>query len=216
MKRLVLLLCCALLVSAPALAQVPGFSFGFGVQGNATNFNVGTSQGDLQQVYGLGIGGGIHLDLGLPLLSFRISGDYLTISPDADKYKSYAQRLLPGVNVGIEGGKIEMWSANANLKLVILPIPIVHPYVTGGAGLARLKFQDATILLNGLRVPVAGGSYAKFLALDSQTKTTANIGAGVDLVIGPLSLYGEVKVNWIFTDPKTSSQVPIGTIGITF
>jgi hypothetical protein len=67
MKRIALLLCCALLAGAPALAQVPGVSLGFGVHGNATNFNVGTSYGDLQQVYGLGIGGGIHLDLAIPL-----------------------------------------------------------------------------------------------------------------------------------------------------
>lgn len=216
MKRLALVLCCALLVSAPALAQVPGFSVGFGVHGNATNFNLGTAQGDLQQVYGLGLGGGLHLDFDIPLLSFRVSGDYISISPDQDKYKALAQKILPGVNVAIEGGKIEMWSGNANLKLVLLPIPIIHPYVTGGVGLAQLKFQSATILLNGQRIPVEGGDYAKFLALDSQTKTTANVGAGVDLVLGGLKLYGELKINWIFTDPKTSSQVPIGTIGITF
>ena len=70
--------------------------------------------------------------------------------------------------------------------------------------------------VNGAKLPVPGGDYAKFLALDSKTLTTANVGAGVDLTLGGLTLFGELKLNWIFTDEKTSSQVPIGTVGITF
>jgi hypothetical protein len=31
-----------------------------------------------------------------------------------------------------------------------------------------------------------------------------------------LTLYGELKLNWIWTKPHTSSQIPIGTVGITF
>jgi len=226
MKRLVLLVCCILLVSAPALAQVPGVSVGFGVHGNVTNFKLGPENPtnfsitnprvSLQDVYGLGLGGGIHLDIDIPILSFRVSGDYISISPDDAKLKTIAQRLLPGLNIAIEGGKIEMWSGNVNAKLVILPIPVVHPYVTGGVGLAKLNFETATVLVNGAKLPVPGGDYAKFLALDSKTLTTANVGAGVDLALGGLALFGELKLNWIFTDPKTSSQVPVGTVGITF
>jgi len=221
MKRPLLFLSIIVLASATAFAQVPGVSVGFGVHGNATNFNLGIPEDEikstaLQDVYGLGIGGGIHLDLDLPIITLRVSGDYLTMSPDEAKYKQIAQAYVPGLNVSIEGGKIEMFSGNLNAKMVILPIPVVKPYITGGVGLARLKFGAATLIVNGARVPVEGKDYEKFLALDSQTKTTANVGAGVDLTLGPVSLFGELKLNWIFTDPKTSSQIPVGTVGITF
>jgi hypothetical protein len=38
----------------------------------------------------------------------------------------------------------------------------------------------------------------------------------VDLDLGPITLYGEVKVTWILTEGKTSTEVPLGTVGITF
>ena len=213
MKRLVLLVCCILLATATSSAQV-----GFGVQGNATNFN---TEGVANDIYGLGLGGGLHLDFGTPVIGIRVSGDYMFMSPDKDKYSAYAvsmigQTLAQGAT--IDGGKMEVFSANANAKLVILPLPVVHIYATGGIGVARVKFNEATVNIPsvGYSKKLTEDEIAKLLGIDSQTKMTTNVGAGLDIALGGITLFGEVKLNWIYTDPNTTAMIPIGTVGITF
>jgi len=213
MKRLVLLVCCILLATATSSAQV-----GFGVQGNATNFN---TEGVANDIYGLGLGGGLHLDFGTPVIGIRVSGDYMFMSPDKDKYSAYAvsmigQTLAQGAT--IDGGKMEVFSANANAKLVILPLPVVHIYATGGIGVARVKFNEATVNIPsvGYSKKLTEDEIADLLGIDSQTKMTTNVGAGLDIALGGITLFGEVKLNWIYTDPNTTAMIPIGTVGITF
>jgi opacity protein-like surface antigen len=213
MKRLVLLVCCILLATATSSAQV-----GFGVQGNATNFN---TEGVANDIYGLGLGGGLHLDFGTPVIGIRVSGDYMFMSPDKDKYSAYAvsmigQTLAQGAT--IDGGKMEVLSANANAKLVILPLPVVHIYATGGIGVARVKFNEATVNIPsvGYSKKLTEDEIADLLGIDSQTKMTTNVGAGLDIALGGITLFGEVKLNWIYTDPNTTAMIPIGTVGITF
>jgi len=213
MKRLALLVCCIFLAIAPSFAQVS-----FGVQGNAFNFN---TEGVANDIYGLGLGGGVHLDFGTPVIGIRVQGDYLFLSPDKDKYSAYAAQLLGAAlsqGASIDGGKMEVWTANANAKLVLLPLPVVHIYATGGIGMASISFNEATINIPALGVSrkLSEQEVAQLLGLDKQTKMTTNVGAGIDIALGGLALYGEVKLNWIWTAPHTSSQIPIGTIGITF
>jgi opacity protein-like surface antigen len=201
------------LVTATSSAQV-----GFGVQGNATNFN---TEGVANDIYGLGLGGGLHLDFGTPVIGIRVSGDYMFMSPDKDKYSAYAvsmigQTLAQGAT--IDGGKMEVFSANANAKLVILPLPVVHIYATGGIGVARVKFNEATVNIPsvGYSKKLTEDEIADLLGIDSQTKMTTNVGAGLDIALGGITLFGEVKLNWIYTDPNTTAMIPIGTVGITF
>ncbi len=209
MKRLVLLVCCILVATAPSFAQVS-----FGVHGNALNFN---TEGYANDVYGLGLGGGIHLDFGTPVIGIRVSGDYMFLDPDENKYKAAAASYLGSLaqNLTIDGGRMEIWSANANAKLVIFPLPVVHIYATGGIGLASISFKEATVTVPGLP-PYKVTDPGAVLGLDKQTKMTTNVGAGLDIALGGLAIFAELKVNWIFTDPNTSSQVPVGTVGITF
>jgi opacity protein-like surface antigen len=213
MKRLVLLVCCILLVTLPSFAQVS-----FGIQGNALNFN---TEGVANDIYGLGLGGGIHLDLGTPIIGLRFQGDYIFLSPDKNKYTAYATSLLGATlasGASIDGGKMEIWTANANAKLVLLPLPVIHIYATGGIGVASVSFNEATI-----NIPAVGVSrklteeeVSKLLGVDKQTKMTTNVGAGLDIALGGVTLYGELKLNWIWTEPHTSAQIPIGTVGLTF
>ncbi len=129
---------------------------------------------------------------------------------------SWAQPWRQGAS--IDGGKMEIWTANANAKLVLLPLPVIHIYATGGIGVASVSFNEATI-----NIPAVGVSrklteeeVSKLLGVDKQTKMTTNVGAGVDIALGGLTLYGELKLNWIWTEPHTSAQIPIGTVGLTF
>jgi opacity protein-like surface antigen len=218
MKRIILL--CALLAALTASAGAQGV--GFGVQGDFVNFNLGVAQTNVQipvintsldisslvkDIYGLGYGGGAHLDLDLGLLAFRLSGDYIMLSPDKAKYQSLLGPL--GSQVTIDGGRIDIYSGNLNLKINILPLPVLHIYVTGGGGFVDIKMNDASLSL-------AGHTLLSFKAFDTQTKPTLNAGAGVDLKLGPIALFAELKVNFIMTEGKTSSEVPLATVGLTF
>ncbi len=200
------ILCSALLLAVPASAQAP--SVEFGIQGNLTNFNIA---GQLEQIYGLGYGGGIHFDVNLGILSFRLTGDYITLSPDKDKYRTFLQQFIGGQaqQISIEGGRIDVFSAYANVKLIVLPLPIIRPYATAGGGLVNFGVSEAKVILNGtplVNVP----------AVQSETKPALNVGAGVDIGLGGVDLYGEIKVVWVFTDPETTTQVPFVSIGLTF
>jgi opacity protein-like surface antigen len=189
--------------------------------GDFVNFNLGVAQTKVQiptgttvdysslfsDIYGLGYGGGIHFDVNLGLLAFRVSGDYVMLSPDKSKYQTLLGALGPQFSV--DGGRIDIYSGNVNLKFSILPLPVIHVYVTGGAGIVDLKMNDATLSFNGVKVYT-------LKAFDSQTKPTVNGGAGVDLKLGGLTLFAELKVNFIMTEGKTSSEVPLATVGLTF
>jgi hypothetical protein len=193
----------------------------FGVQGDFVNFNLGVAQTNVQipqvgsldvsslvkDIYGLGYGGGIHFDVDLGLLAFRLSGDYIMLSPDKAKYQSLLGPL--GSQVTIDGGRIDIYSANLNLKFNILPLPVIHVYVTGGGGFVDIKMNDATLSLGTFKL-------ATVKAFDTQTKPTLNAGAGVDIKLGPVALFAELKVNFIMTTGKTSSEVPLATVGLTF
>jgi opacity protein-like surface antigen len=214
------LLSCALLIATMASAQ----SVGFGVHGNMINSDVnakvkeiggitpstGTLQVALDEVYGLGIGGGVHFDIKFSVLSIRISGDYITLSPDEEKFQQYVQQVLPGFPVKfVSGGKVDMFSGTANLKLIVLPLPVFKPYVTGGGGFTHVTAENVTISLSGTNL-------APVSILKKQTVGTYNLGAGLDIELGALTLYGELKVTWIALEEGTSTFVPIVSAGITF
>jgi opacity protein-like surface antigen len=192
----------ALCLPAPAAAQ----SVGFGVHANGASLNIAGPLGD---VYGGGFGGGAHLDISLPMLSFRISGDYIGFAPDNDKYKEKLGQLLGTGASGfaVDGGRISIISGNANLKWGILPIPVVTPYLTGGIGLARIGVDDANVKLNGNPIGNVAG-------VKAETKTAFNLGAGVDLKIG-ITLFLEAKYTWIMTEGEASTYIPV-SLGITF
>jgi hypothetical protein len=203
MKHFVLSLVVLVVLSSTASSQ-----FRFGVQGNLTNVNIG---GQVQEIYGLGYGGGVHFDVKAGLFSLRLSGDYVMLNPDKDKYRALLQKVIGSAAAGftIDGGRINVYSANLNVNLTILPLPIVQVYATGGGGFANLSVTDAKVTYNGLPVTSVPG-------MKGQTKPTANVGAGVEINLGGVTLFGEAKVNWIMTEGETSTQVPLATIGLTF
>ncbi len=228
MKPFVLL--CALLVMAiPATALAQGSPFSFGIQGDITNVNVGGGDvtaikisngsvagigGNVQDLFGIGYGGGLHVDLNAGLLTFRLQGDYITLSPDQSKLQSQIAQITGSANLAsqftVSGGKIQIYTAAVNGKLTLFPIPFFRVYGTGGVGLAALTVDEATIALNGNPVYTVK-------PINSQTQFAYNLGAGVDIGSGQgFALYAEVRLNFVTTSPKTTAQVPVGIIGLTF
>jgi hypothetical protein len=204
MKRIACAVAVVAFLAAGATAQV---SLGWGVHGNYAQLDV---SGQLSSVYGSGLGGGAHLDVNLMMITLRFSGDYVTFSPDQDKYRNELAQLLGNAATGysIDGGNINILSVNANAKWTLLPIPVVSPYLTGGIGLAQMSTGDLTVKYNGSSV---GG----FPKVAGETKTAANLGAGVDLKLGVVTLYAEAKYTWIFTEGNSTKYIPI-SVGITF
>jgi opacity protein-like surface antigen len=204
--------CCIVALSLPAFAQ-PGPSVDFGLHANVTLLNLPgpdvMGSRPLKDVYGAGYGGGVHVDIAFLAFGVRLSGDYITFSPDNDKYRAALASLTGNAasDFSIDGGRVNIISVNANGKLKIVPLPIVSPYVTGGVGLARISTDAASVVFQGAPT----GAYPSFA---SETQSAVDLGAGVDINLG-LSLFVEAKYTWIFTEGQTSTYVPV-TVGVTF
>jgi len=210
---------CLALVLVLTVAHADAALLKFGIHGNLTNVNIGIQDNvngvdissELQKIYGLGYGGGIHFDISLPIISFRLSGDYVRLTPDIDQFRSLLTPFVGATiaqSINVDGGNINVIFGQANLKFNLLPLPVISVYLTGGAGIVNLEVSEAKISASGTQVYT--------LPSDSQTKASLNAGAGVDISLGGISLFGEARVTWILTEGKTTTMVPIGTVGITF
>lgn len=201
-----------LALAVPAKSQ-PGPSVDLGVHANLTVLSLpgpeinGTRP--LSDVYGTGFGGGVHLDVSFLVFGLRLSGDYITFSPDQDKYRNALASLVgqAASQFSIDGGRVNIISVSANGKMDVLPLPIVSPYLTGGIGLARISADGTNIVFQGQ-------PYNAYPSFSSETKTAVNLGAGIDLKLG-ITLFVEAKYTWIFTEGQTSTYVPV-TLGVTF
>lgn len=197
--------------AAPLGPVVP--KVGFGVHGN---FSLGNLPGPaidgtkfLKDAYGPGVGGGVHVDLGLPGVSLRVSGDYLRYSLDEERVRApYVERFGGAADlISVTGGALGIMSVSANAKVAVMPLPVVKPYFTGGAGLAWLSVAET-------RTSIDGKPGTTFPATTQSGKKSFNLGAGVDLQLG-IKLFVEARYVWILTEGATSSYVPMA-LGVTF
>ncbi|MGA9116021.1 MAG: outer membrane beta-barrel protein [Bacteroidota bacterium] len=204
MKIVAVCVCTMLAAGAPAGAQAPEVRFG--LQATGASINV---QGPLQEAYGPGFGGGVHLDVEIGPWSVRAVGDYMRFSPDNAQYRTILARWGGGSAEAytLSGGEMTIISAGVNLQGDLLPLPVFSPYLTGGGGLGRITVADASVSYNGAPVGSVPG-------LSSETRASANVGAGVKLSLG-VDLYLEARHTWIFTEGESSTYIPV-SLGITF
>jgi opacity protein-like surface antigen len=187
--------------------------FGFGVHGNFTVASLPgpaiTGSKSLADAYGPGWGGGAHLEVGLMGLSLRLSGDYLKYPLDQGRFRDSVSGVL-GVapdQISIEGGGLGVTSFSANAKVAVMPLPLVRPYVTGGAGLAWLSMDETKTSITGRRV-------GTFPAARQDGRRSYNLGAGADLDFG-VTLFLEARYVWVLTEGEKSTYVPVA-LGVTF
>jgi opacity protein-like surface antigen len=212
MKRFTLVALLLLVVSVPSWALGP--SIAYGVHGNfsLSNFPGPSVSGASQftNVYGPGLGGGVHMDVNLLAFSFRLSGDYVHYAMDADKFRDAFRPVFGNAvnQISLDGGGLGIMSVSVNGKMGLLPIPIITPYATGGVGLGWLNRAEITTSINGVQG-------TKIPSATSSSRTMFHLGAGVDFHFGGVAVYAEAKYAWILTEGETSTYVPV-TIGVTF
>ncbi|HTO95076.1 MAG TPA: outer membrane beta-barrel protein [Bacteroidota bacterium] len=216
MHRLMIAGALCALIAPSAMALGPSFGFGVHADFTSSKFPGPSVSGVNQQIgsaYGAGLGGGVHIDANLMVVSFRLSADYLHYGIDEDKFRdsfgaAVAALGIPKDQVAVSGGGLGITALSINGKMPVLPLPIISPYLTGGIGLAWLSRDEMKTSING--TPYSN----TFPASTQGGKTQVDIGLGVDLKLG-IALFLEVKYAWIFTDVSTSTYVPV-TVGVTF
>jgi opacity protein-like surface antigen len=211
MKRTLILFTALWMASSLAFALGPTTSFGAHVNFTLSNLPGPSPDGASQfkDVYGTGLGGGVHFDVSLMVVSFRLSADYIHYSINEDNFRNAYRPAFGNAvsNLSISGGGLGIYGLTASTKMNLLPLPIVSPYVTGGVGLAWLRRDAITTSIAGVAGATVGG--------DTQSaRGSVSLGAGVDLHVG-ISLFVEARYAWIFTQGENSSYVPI-TVGVTF
>jgi hypothetical protein len=136
--------------------------------------------GDLADHVGSGFHAQGSVALELPLLPVGVRGDLLF-------------QQLPGE----VSGNHRQLAAIANVSFA-MPLLLVRPYLIGGAGLYRARFD----------APGAGTG-------GSSTDTGFNVGLGVRLNLIALGVFGEARLHNVMTEGSATRFVPI-TVGITF
>ena len=209
MRHVIFISLIALCVSGTN-AQSIGPSTKFGVQANLGFVSLPgpeiNGSHPLEEVYTVGYGGGAHLDIDLITIALRISADYTTFSPDNGKYQEALASFNPAASgITVDGGAVNIISANVDGKVPFLPLPIFSPYFTGGLGIAKISADNPQI--NGQAVTTSPG-------FDSGTSASANLGIGVDFNL-ILSLYIEAKYIVIFDEGESSRFIPV-SLGATF
>ncbi len=202
MRNVLRILFCSILFALPALGAGP---VKFGIHGGIGALNMPEP---VKPAYGLGYGGGLHLDLSLVVVSFRISGDYHVFPVDEDQFRTILTQS--GVNASgfdVSGGAVKVLSLGVNGKFSF-PIPVVSPYLTAGVGYSNLKQGGLTVTFQGQEVP----GVPRSISFD---KATLNAGVGVDLSLFFADLFVEARYVLILAEGSSPGYVPI-TVGLTF
>jgi opacity protein-like surface antigen len=103
-------------------------------------------------------------------------------------------------------GNAQIWTANANLVVSLIPGAMFTPYLIAGAGYYNGDYHIFANSSSG--TVVSGGNiHANNFGL--------NGGGGVKLGLGSIALFAEARYHYIFTNPDHFMMIPI-TAGIRF
>ena len=124
MKRILLagaLLIALAAVSSRALALGPGFAFGVHANFTSSSFPGPSTSGLNQQInsaYGVGWGGGVHVDANLMLFSVRLTGDYIHYAIDETKFRDSFRSLFGSAadQMSVSGGGLGIVTIAVNGK----------------------------------------------------------------------------------------------------
>jgi opacity protein-like surface antigen len=212
-------LCCILVLLGTVQLGRAQFSVGFGAHGG---ISMASFPPDVKDFYGIGFGGGAHLDLNvLRFLSIRLNGDYLTFTSDKNKIKELLVQQFTVDGAAADPAKTEYDGLNAGIITISLngigKIPtgtIVVPYGLIGVGVNMMSLSDHKVTYTGKGDITQPLIDLKIIGKpESQTKVGLNFGGGVEFQLGKVKLFVEAKYVMIFTPDNKTNHLPI-TIGI--
>ena len=200
MKRLLALLVALLVVSATSPAQI---RWGFGAQGGVS---ISSFEKDIKDYYGLGFGGGIHVDAEInKYFTGRFQFDYHMFASDKDKIVGNLARDngVPASDITFEGLNASVMGFYLN-GLATLPTgSAIRPYALAGFGLNILSQSDPSVTYQGQPVTVQ-------FSTETKTKFGIDFGAGAEYAVSKNVCLGlEFRYVLIFTENNSNAHMPI-------
>lgn len=201
MKRLPALLVALLVVSATSSAQL---RWGFGAQGGVS---IGVFESAIKDYYGLGFGGGVHVDADVgKYFTGRFQFDYHMFPSDKDKIAGDLAQAnqVPASDIKFEGLNINIMGFYLN-GLGKLPTGSAFtPYALAGFGMNILSQSDPKVTYQGQAVTVTGFN------TETKTKFGIDFGAGAEYAVSRNICLGlEFRYVLIFTENNSNAHMPI-------
>jgi hypothetical protein len=142
----------------------------------------------------LGLGGGIGVGLFvLPALMLQASVDYTTFGVDEEGLR---ERFARPPDTLVIGGETSTFYASASVRFDLLSLPLVRPYVLGGAGFFRILPDD--VQFDNVLVE-----------LEPENTVGFHGGVGVDVSLGPLiNVFAEAIYVAGLTEDQATSFFP--------
>lgn len=205
---------------AVSVATVPAQS---GVHGGVHGgILVARFDAPLDEIFGVGFGGGLHIDLTpLSVLTFRVNGDYHTFPSDKGKLASLlAQGFSVGgnpaeaSNITVTGFAVNTWSVSVS-AIGRIPTGSIEPYAIAGVGYYTLSGTDASVNYQGIGdITVDLRNLGVIGTPETQHAAGVSVGGGLEFVLGTSRLFVEGRYVRILTDP-VNEYLPI-TLGFIF
>jgi len=112
---------------------------------------------------------------------------------------------LPRSTIVVEGGDTTFLTGSLHLKASILGhASPISPYVIGGGGVTRVSADEATV---GVSIP--GFEDAETVLGYATTAPSIAFGGGLDLKVGPLSVFGEGRYYIAFTEDESTKHMTL-------
>lgn len=162
-KRFVIVFA-ALLFATPAFGQVPGINVHLGARaGVFTPMSALSEVGSVEAKLKSGLGIGASIELDIPLSPINVRANL-----DA------AMGAKLQNNGEDTGGEVDVVAITGDLVFRPIPRVFLQPYLLAGAGIKKYSFDG----VNGA---------------EDGSDFTGHLGAGADLKVGPISVFGEVS-----------------------
>ena len=207
MKNILTIVCCGVLASSVATAQL---SFGGGGHAGVAFSSFPKAISDY---YGTGFVVGGHGDLNIiKYVTVRLNLDYASFASNKTKIAEILanQNNVAASDIDFSGLNTSDFSifVNGLGKIPIQGSPLT-PYGLFGFGLNFLSASDGTVSYRGTPQPQAT------IKGDSSTKFGLDFGAGTDFALNrSVKLFFEFKYVLIFTENESTSYVPL-VVGVT-
>ena len=205
MKRFLGVLLILALATSGSKAQV---RWGFGAQGGVS---ISSFEKDIKDYYGLGFGGGVHVDAELnKYFTGRFQFDYHMFSSDKDKLSGQiAQNSgVPASDVKVEGWNVSIMGIYLNALGKLPTGSAFVPYALAGVGMNIVGQSDPKVTYQGQDV-----TSQVFSKPESKTKFGIDFGAGADYAVSKNVCIGlEFRYVLIFTENNSNAHMPISLI----